>query len=997
MKKLARVPALFLLGLVLLTGCSTRDPESPVMPFTLPQGSEREVVYTDKGDAFWMTRTGGFQDSPWHGLRAAKRPYFRDFILYVNGNLLDREQAKVTVTADRLIRYYPHLKITTSWSLLDTSRALAVIIEAQRPAEFQIVPILEGGDALSDLRPIISVPTARMYQIKAYVELPASYPYVKFAFSESFTDVDSVGKLPGRTGGITVGRFHFPATKNLTAWVQMAATPATFDLPDTEVVFERLSQRKNRISQRLASTPVQTDNPELDQAIAWAHASLDALVMNQMGVGIYAGLPWFDEFWGRDQFITFPGAVLVSGDFNTARQILAEFARYQDQHPASPTYGRIPNRAQPTDIIYNTTDGTPWFIREMWDYYRYTGDDDFLLQLYPVIKRAALGAMKNWVDKDGLLTHDDADTWMDARGPEGPWSPRGNRAVEIQQLWLTQLEITERVARMTGDDSFAERIDGVKEQARESFETLFRDPQTGRLYDHLNADGSPDLQIRPNALLVPPLLQKQAFDWQTFRETAPNLVTAAGILSLAQTDPNFHPFHQAPGLYVKDAAYHNGIIWMWNAGPWMSAALDFGQFEMADTLFGDLTNQLLHRGAVGTIAEVSDAWPQTDGEIRLSGTISQAWSLGEYLRVFYQDILGFRPGLDANAEQSITLRPRLIRGLTDVAFTGYAFHDSFAVAYTNAADAFIVRLHRQNDQALPLVVNLLLDDVIHQISGKWQSREVVVRFEKAMRQWTVPESFADQAITATEFPYADSSIPLCTIDTGMDIPVLAGPGHRLLDQDEVIASGASGTLLVDARDPVGDDGGPRGVFTYPRNQQFQAGIADITRMRIWENEVALTFELAFQNLVDPGWHPEYGYQLTYAAIGLNVKSGGLRQVGKNAGTGFPDSFTANRLLYVSGGIQLVNEAGDILAEYMPRNASGAIGNVGEKTVRFSIPRELFPADLTGAKWSVAVGLQDDHGGAGLGDFRAVEALATEWTGGGKKDGAEGNVYDWLIP
>ncbi|MCF7800853.1 MAG: hypothetical protein K9N34_02420 [Candidatus Marinimicrobia bacterium] len=996
MTKIARVPGLFFLGLLMFTGCGTRDPESPA-PFTLPPGSEREVVYTDKGDAFWMTRTGGFQDSPWHGLRAAKRPYFRDFIIYANGNLLDREKAEVTVTADRLIRYYPHQKITTSWSLLDTSRALAVMIEAQRPAEFQIVPILEGGNALSDLRPIISAPSARMYEIKAYAELPASYPYVKFAFSESFTDGGSVEKLPGRAGGITVGKFHFSTTKNLTAWVQVADTPSAFDLPDTKVVIERLSQRKNRISQRLARTPVQSNNPELDQAIAWAHASLDALVMNQMGVGIYAGLPWFDEFWGRDLFITFPGAVLVSGGFETARQILAEFARYQDQYPASPTYGRIPNRAQPTDIIYNTTDGTPWFIREMWDYYRYTGDTEFLIQMYPVMKRAALGAMKNWVDKDGLLTHDDGDTWMDARGPEGPWSPRGNRAVEIQQLWLTQLEITGRVAGMAGDGAFAKRIGGVKEQAQRAFEALFRDPQTGRLYDHLNADGTPDLQIRPNALLAPPLLQEQAFDWQTFQETAPKLVTPAGILSLAQTDPNFHPFHQAPGLYVKDAAYHNGIIWMWNAGPWMSAALEFGQLKMADTLFNDLTNQLLQRGAVGTMAEVSDAWPQSDGEIRLSGTISQAWSLGEYLRVFYQDILGFRPELNADAQPSITLRPRLISGLTHVAFTGYAFHDSFTVEYTNGDDAFIVSVQRQNDTAIPLTMNALINDMIHQISGEWKSRELVVRFEKAMRQWTVPESFTDQAITATEFQYADSSVAMCTIDTGMDIPVLAGPGHRLLDQDEVIASGDSGTLLLDATDPTGDDAGPRGVFTYPRNQQFQPGIADITRMRIWENEVALTFELAFQNLVDPGWHPEYGYQLTYAAIGLDVRPSGLRQVGKNAGSAFPEAFTANRLLYVSGGIQIVDESGYILAEYIPWDESGAIGNVGEKTVRFCIPRELFPAELTEAKWLVAVGLQDDHGGAGLGDFRAVEALATEWTGGGKKDGTDGNVYDWLMP
>lgn len=990
-----RVRVVLVMGLLMLIDCDFRESKSPALLVSLPPGSEREVVFTDKGDAFWMTRSGGFQDSPWHGMRAAKRPYFRDFILYAGGQLLDREQAEVTVSPDRLVRNYHGQEITVTWSLVDTSRALAVVIEAQQSIEFQIIPILEGGSTLADLRPVISTPASRIYQIKSYTDLPASYPFIKLSFSESFTDSGVGEQLPGRSGGIVAGKFHFPAGKKLTAWVQAADSPSAFDLPDEATVLAKMSQRTRRLQRRLHRTPVHSSDSELDQAIAWAHVSLDALVMNQMGPGIYAGLPWFDEFWGRDEFITFPGAVLVSGNFETARQILAAFARYQDQHPASPTYGRIPNRAQPTDIIYNTTDGTPWFIREMWDYFRYTGDTDFLIQMYPVMKRAALGAMKNWVDEYGLLTHDDADTWMDARGPEGPWSPRGNRAVEIQQLWLTQLEITAKVAQIAGDADFAKRMEAARAQAQTAFEKLFREPQTGRLYDHLNADGTPDSQIRPNALLVPPLLQSQKFDWLTFRATAPHLASPAGILSLAQHDPNFHPYHQAPGLYVKDAAYHNGIIWMWNAGPWMSAALDFGQFPVAARLFDDLTDQLLNRGAVGTIAEVSDAWPRADGHVRLSGTVSQAWSLGEYLRVFYQDILGFRPHVGEDNQLSLTLRPRLIGALTDVTFTGYAFGDSFAVRYADEADVFIIGVEREQGNALSLAVNLQMGDMTHQIRGQWQSDELQLRFEKSMRQWTVPESFTHQEVTSAVFQYADSAVAMCVIDTNLDVPVLAGPGHRLLSGREVIPTGAAGTLILDKTDPAGDDGGPRGVFTYPRNQQFQPGIADITRMRIWENETALEFELTFENLVDPGWHPEYGYQLTFAAVGLDAGADGLRQVGKNAGVDFPGSFTANRILYISGGIQVVAESGAILAEYMPGDESGAIGNVLHKTVRFCLPRELFPADLTGAKWQIAVGLQDDHGGAGLGDFRAVEALAGEWTGGGKKNAGEGNVYDWL--
>jgi carbohydrate-binding DOMON domain-containing protein len=45
---------------------------------------------------------------------------------------------------------------------------------------------------------------------------------------------------------------------------------------------------------------------------------------------------------------------------------------------------------------------------------------------------------------------------------------------------------------------------------------------------------------------------------------------------------------------------------------------------------------------------------------------------------------------------------------------------------------------------------------------------------------------------------------------------------------------------------------------------------------------------------------------------------------------------------------------------------------------------------------VLVGAQDDHGGAGIGEFRNVNADAGEWSGGGKKSVSDPNVYDVLV-
>ncbi|MDW7682096.1 MAG: glucodextranase DOMON-like domain-containing protein, partial [bacterium] len=46
--------------------------------------------------------------------------------------------------------------------------------------------------------------------------------------------------------------------------------------------------------------------------------------------------------------------------------------------------------------------------------------------------------------------------------------------------------------------------------------------------------------------------------------------------------------------------------------------------------------------------------------------------------------------------------------------------------------------------------------------------------------------------------------------------------------------------------------------------------------------------------------------------------------------------------------------------------------------------------------TIMVGGQDDHGGAGLGEFRNVGKTATEWHGGGgEEEVGNCNIYDFL--
>lgn len=434
------------------------------------------------------------------------------------------------------------------------------------------------------------------------------------------------------------------------------------------------SLHQSKIEQFFHGFSFRSGDKRFDQALAWAAFSGWTLVTREYGLGIWAGLPWFRDNWGRDTFIALPGILLATGQFDAAREVLATFAERQDQDPASPNYGRIPNRwRNPEDVIFNTVDGTPWFIREVWEYVQYTGDHAFALSIKPFVDRA-LEADLTRCDQYGFLTHGPADTWMDARiRGKAPWSERSDRAVEVQALFYTALRCGERIARLANDLTRSENYRTHAEKLRRAFVTHFWYPEHRRLADRLldpadpeaRSPVEPDLRSRPNALLaitVPSILPEEEAllprDIQAFvlADVYKELVYPYGVASLSQQDPYFHPHHDGHPLYHKDAAYHNGTIWGWNAGFTIQALLMFGQNAAAWRLQQELARQIMDDAAVGTLSENLHALLDADGLPRHSGTFAQAWSVSEFVRTGLQGWLGIQFRL---AEGCILCSPRL--------------------------------------------------------------------------------------------------------------------------------------------------------------------------------------------------------------------------------------------------------------------------------------------------------------------------------------------------
>lgn len=479
-----------------------------------------------------------------------------------------------------------------------------------------------------------------------------------------------------------------------------------------------------------------TNSDSLTKALAWISLNLDQLLTRQQGTGIYAGLPWFNDYWGRDLFISLPGATLVNGDFKSARAILLSFARLQDKDPKSQTYGRVPNRARPDELLYNTTDGTPRFVIQAMEYVRYSGDTSIVPELFETIKRSIEGSLSNWTDQDGFLTHDEADTWMDAKW-EGktPLSPRGNRANDIQALWIMQLKAAAWFANEMQEKALHDEWLALAQKVQLAFENKFILPNAGYLADHLNSDDSQDWQFRPNQLFALDLLQNEGLKASITKRSWQRLVYPWGVSSLDARDPNFHPYHLAAEHYHKDYAYHNGTIWLWLNGMAMQRMIEFGQKDIAYTLFKNMNDLALRYEGVGGLPENADAFPRNGQKwAKTTGTFLQAWSNAEHLRVWYQHFIGFKPDAIHNQADISPSIPSSISKIETKLAMGNGF---IRFNYSKSAENSLYAYTNNTDRSLDLTINLADFDTREIQVEPMQKLEIVS--SEASSEWTITD------------------------------------------------------------------------------------------------------------------------------------------------------------------------------------------------------------------------------------------------------------------
>ncbi|MFC2173802.1 amylo-alpha-1,6-glucosidase [Acidobacteriota bacterium] len=419
---------------------------------------------------------------------------------------------------------------------------------------------------------------------------------------------------------------------------------ASLDKHDTYPVEEKTAQEKHRRALILETR----DGKAMDRRLEMLLLAADSFIVKRAGIGsgrsIIAGYHWFGD-WGRDTLIALPGLTLCTGQADVARTILLTFARQIK-------YGLVPNlfADHSGEALYNSVDASLWFVNAVYEYATRTDDFDtvkswFLDPLKQIIAAYREGTLFNIrMDEDGLISAGAPGvqlTWMDAKVNDWVVTQRHGKPVEINALWYNALRIMETFAEKLGLEQDGAEYGKIAALTRASFNRLFWNEALGCLYDVIDKEHK-DASIRPNqvfAISLPyPVLDEGRWA-QMLSVVDEHLVTPYGLRTLSPSDPKYHGRYEGNPT-SRDSAYHQGIVWPWLMGSYLTAKMKAGgrDTEAVKKELWDYLEPLLNHleeGGLGSVSEIYDG----DSPHRPKGCISQAWSVAELLRVL-QDNLG---------------------------------------------------------------------------------------------------------------------------------------------------------------------------------------------------------------------------------------------------------------------------------------------------------------------------------------------------------------------
>ncbi len=323
-----------------------------------------------------------------------------------------------------------------------------------------------------------------------------------------------------------------------------------------------------------------TNNTSRKLAYILAQKSLASLlVYNKQGdsLGLYAGLPWFFQFWLRDEAISLKA--LSAFNPRAAKNVI-------DRRLSQIISGKYNQSVKPSQ------DGVLWLIYQTLKSYTNNHELTRILEELVPIREIGEISVKS--------------SWMDTLSRQG--------AIENYCL---ELAIYRLAYQITRKEEYQQAEQSLKDKIRLNY-------WNGAML----ADCRDDWTIRPNLFLAyylyPQLLTKE--EWTKCFERALSALWLdwGGLASVDKDSPLYLPFHTGE----KPNSYHNGDSWFWlnNIAAIAMLKLDKDRFkDRVEKIIDASTKDILWRGALGYASELSSA-----KHFDPAGSPAQAWSMAIY-------------------------------------------------------------------------------------------------------------------------------------------------------------------------------------------------------------------------------------------------------------------------------------------------------------------------------------------------------------------------------
>jgi len=382
---------------------------------------------------------------------------------------------------------------------------------------------------------------------------------------------------------------------------------------EAKEVFDKVEKLKIKQNLEFRNKIITHKNSNINHKVAFicAQYALNNLINKIDSIsGIFAGLPWFFQFWSRDELISIKG-LMITQHYALVKDILVRYLNSINEQ------GRLPKIfvSQYPDSQLDPADSIGWLFKRIHDFLeilrvegitsKYFNKEE-LKQVIAKLKYSLQRINENFVI-DGLYRNNALETWMDTQAEN---DTREGYRIETQALHINMYRV---MYYLTQDSSYKKRENELREIVREKF-------WNGKLL----ADGVDDFTVRPNifvaAYVYPDLLTLD--EWKKcFKNALKKLwLSWGGLSTIDKQNRLFCSTNTGEDI----RSYHRGDSWFYinNLAALVLRKTDRDSFK---TYISKITkassSEILFKGIIGTNAELSSAI-----SLKSEACLSQAWS-----------------------------------------------------------------------------------------------------------------------------------------------------------------------------------------------------------------------------------------------------------------------------------------------------------------------------------------------------------------------------------